>query len=1006
MILGPCARGSLHLPFLGARPPLCPAAVPGRQIEKIGQRDYLYTDMKKIVVLALCLLSALHAFPETEAQSYREAENHYISGNYLLALELFESFVRAHPLSDRFGDAQYRRGMCLFHLKRYGEAAEVFARMERRHTPARYSDYLPLWLGISAYHLGDYPGALRSLNDFLAGARGERDRDLAAQAFYYRGLSELELGDTGAATSSFSRLVTEYPDFPRRDHGVVLLSFALLKDGAWERILETDAGSLEAPWRARYLLYRAEALWELGRVGEAEALFAGLLAEDADIAAAAYRYLFLSAQLREDLPAMQALVREAEQRFAASPQILKEIWLRVGIESYRQDSPDLAAFFLRKVWDVEDRRRMPPAVPLYLAEIHIAAGEPEQAAELLEEYLGAAEAEQPDALLRLGDIRLQQQDFVAAELLYGRAMELFDDPERRREAGYFRAYARFRAGDLEGARELVTGLRAALPPEAAYARELAALEVTLSRRLDGWQEALALLKDYKSFWPGDLEARENLIKTLFAHKQYRELIVETDLLFRLFPDLKAEEPRLYLLAGYLRGLAQIAEKQYQGASLSLGVIEAAAAEAAGLAVILPYSLYYRGWADYRLGNYARARTALLDLLENYPGHALFPEALFLAGWCSFSLTDYPAAADMFARLAKMGEPLSVKAAFLQGKSLLNQNRLEEAARVFENLLTVDSDFADDALFELADIRAHQGRIREAAESYWNLVHRYPQSPLREEALFKRAETYRQGAEPRLAKEAFFEYRSQFPRGSLVDASLYWSGRAAYELGEPFEAVLYWQKLTDNHPRSPFRADALKRSADAYAERGDYRRALNLLTVMIAEYPEEARAAGAELRAAELRYLLLGLTDEEARLSAIIGREGGARSAEGRRAMIELSRLYIYEGSKRIDLAYEMLLAVIEKQDPETAARAQFLAGEYFYRKSDLARAAEEFLRVPLLDPGDNDLIAAAIFRGAEMMQLAGRPGDARALVERLRQYFPDSQWTEEGAALLERGGTR
>jgi hypothetical protein len=27
-------------------------------------------------------------------------------------------------------------------------------------------------------------------------------------------------------------------------------------------------------------------------------------------------------------------------------------------------------------------------------------------------------------------------------------------------------------------------------------------------------------------------------------------------------------------------------------------------------------------------------------------------------------------------------------------------------------------------------------------------------------------------------------------------------------------------------------------------------------------------------------------------------------------------------------------------------------------------------------------------------------------VERLRQYFPDSQWTEEGAALLERGGTR
>jgi TolA-binding protein len=962
--------------------------------------------MKRITVLLLCLFPVLMAFAETEAKDFREAENHYSSGNYLLALELFDSFVKTNPLSDRFGDAEYRRGMCLFHLERYGEALDIFERLKQRRTPSRYSDYISLWLGITSYHLADYPKSLQSLETFLAWARESRDRELIPQALYYRGLSELALENYPAASASFSRLTTEYPAFPRNSHSVVLLSFALLKQRAYERILAMDPGSLEESWRNRYLIYRAEALWELGRSGEAEALFSDLLSAQTDIAAAAYRYLFLSAQQREDLTAMQALVREAEQRFVSSPQILKEIWLRVGIASYRQDSPDLAYFFLRKVWDVEDKREIPPVVPLYLAEIDIAAGELDRAADLLEQYLAVAGTEQPDAILRLADIRLKQENFPAAELLYARAMELFTDPERSREAGYFLAYTKFRLGDLDSARELTARLRASLAPEAAYARELAALEVTVNQRANRWQEVLNQLRSYKSAYPEDLEARENLIKTLFSRKLYRELILETNQLFRLFPRLEAEEPALYVLAGYLRGLAQIVEKQYQGARLSLGAIGAAAAEEAGLAIIYPYALYYQGWANYRLAEYLEARVLLLRLLEGFPTHRLIPEALFLAGWCSFSLGDYREAADAFARLAKMNEPLSVKAAFLQGKSLLNLDSLEEAARVFENSLTQDSPFADDALFELAGIRTRQGRSREAAESYWNLVHRYPLSPLREEALFKRAVVYRQSGEARLAKEAYSEYRSQFPRGKLVDASLYWSGRTADELGEPFEAVLYWQKLTENYPQSPFRADALKRTADAYAARGNHRLALELLSEMIAEYPQEARAAGAEQRAEELRYLLLGLTDQEARLSAVIGREGGARTAAGRGAMIELSRLYIYEGSNRIDLAHEMLLSVIEKKDSETIAPAQYLLGEYFYRKSDLGRAAEEFLRVPLLDSGDNDLIAASIFRAAEMMQLAGRSGDTRALVERLRQYFPDSQWTEEATDLLERGGPR
>ena len=134
-------------------------------------------------------------------------------------------------------------------------------------------------------------------------------------------------------------------------------------------------------------------------------------------------------------------------------------------------------------------------------------------------------------------------------------------------------------------------------------------------------------------------------------------------------------------------------------------------------------------------------------------------------------------------------------------------------------------------------------------------------------------------------------------------------------------------------------------------------------------------------------------------------EGGAKTVRGREAMIELSRLYIYEGSSRIDLAYQMLGSVIEKEDRATASQAQFLIGEYFYRKDDLVLAAEEFLKAAYLNPEDSDLMAASMFRAAEMMHLAGNERDVRELVQRLERHFPDSQWTVEAKKLLNlRGG--
>jgi TolA-binding protein len=272
-------------------------------------------------------------------------------------------------------------------------------------------------------------------------------------------------------------------------------------------------------------------------------------------------------------------------------------------------------------------------------------------------------------------------------------------------------------------------------------------------------------------------------------------------------------------------------------------------------------------------------------------------------------------------------------------------------------------------------------------------------------MYKRAEVYSTGKRYAQARDAFYEYRSRFPNGRLVDASLYWGGMASLELGEKFGAVLHWEKLIDGYKGSPFRADALQRTAEAYAERGDYGKALALLTTLYNEYPQEAKVYGTAQRMDELRYRMRGASDREAALSSAIGKEGGARTAKGREAMLELAQLYIYEGESRLELAPPMLQSVVDRQDPATSARAQYLLGEYYYRKGNTLQAAQEFLKAAASNPQDADRTAASLLRAAEMMKLAGRSRDVRELVGRLEQHFPGSQWTAEARRLLE-GGQR
>jgi len=969
--------------------------------------------MKKVaVVLWVLLLAVLNpAFSATEAELFSEAESYYRAGNFLLALDTYAEFIQTYPLSDRVADTQYRRGVSLFRLGRFREALTVFEEIERRYRSTRFFDYIYFWRGVAYFRLGSYPQAERALGVFLGAVE---DRELTPQAYLYKARAEIALQDFRGASVDLKALVDGYPASASAPYGLVLLMYSHLQQGRYQEIEELAGASrrdaLSGQMKDLFDLYTAEALWNDNRGEEAEEFFDRLRSADQQVASVAYRRLFMAAAKRGELSRMEALVRQAESRFSGAPEVLEDLWVQVGVESYQQGKFDLSEYFLNKVWSLPKREEIRETVPLYLAELSIQDENLNRAAAVLEEYVAANPDTSDLSLLKLADVRLLQGDYATAEQIYSKYLADHPDSAGFEEALYLLAYSQFRQGDLVSALALAEDqLQSVTDPSL---RELRAdwykLTVVLHRRRGEPKEAAARLREYVDLYPEDLKARIDLLKLLFALEDYSGVVNETNRMRQEFPNLAEGNPYVHLLSNYLRGLSEINRKRYASALEALNKVGKEGAEQEGLSAIWPYTLYYQGWAHYRIGEYEAARDRVAVLMESEPSHPLLSESLFLAGWASFSLADYRASSQYFARLAKMNTPESDKSAYLQARSLMNLRDLDTAAILLKTHYTTrpGSSFADDALFEYAGIQAELGKSAEAAAAYARLADSYPQSPLAEESLYKRGEVYSAGGRYQQAKDAFYQYRTRFPGGRLVDAALYWGGLASYELGERFGAVLHWERLLDNFPLSPFRPDALRRTAEVYADRGDQKKAMELYTLLIEEYPEEAAVYNAAQRIDELRYLLQGLSGREAVLASIIGAEGGAGTARGREAMIELSRLYIYEGSRRMDLALEMLQKVVERGEPVTAAQAQFLIGEYYYRKSDPVQAAREFLQAGYFNPDDPDQLAASIYRAAEMMYLAGNMTDVRELVGRLEQHFPGSQWTEEAEKLLQGGGRR
>jgi soluble lytic murein transglycosylase len=234
------------------------------------------------------LVKERKAFPEklpAEAL-WRRAVLLYEGRQYETALGELER-IEDFPLQDYPGryagerwvdELYYHRGMCLFNLKRYALAAEVFNLVIQHSKNEEMAEKSVYWMARSLFRVGRKEEALGYLDllqkTYPQSSWGDRALNLKATVFQ-------EWGDIEKAVVLFQKIPEKFPQSSLRFSGLWQAGWLLYKNknlsGAirtWDRLQELNPS---ASWMEKVLYWKARALEKLDRKGEAEGHYRQLL---------------------------------------------------------------------------------------------------------------------------------------------------------------------------------------------------------------------------------------------------------------------------------------------------------------------------------------------------------------------------------------------------------------------------------------------------------------------------------------------------------------------------------------------------------------------------------------------------------------------------------------------------------------------------------------------------------------------------------------------------------
>ncbi len=680
---------------------------------------------------------------------------------------------------------------------------------QAQETKAYSNDHKTYQQALSLFHNKQYQAAQTLFQSVLATTTDEETR---ANSAYYIANAAVRLNQLGA-DRLVEDFVERYPTSPRRNSAFTDVADYYFENGRYPYALKwyekVERASLDARERERFDFRMGYALFNSDKPEAAEP-YLQRVSNSPEYGSQAKYYLGYIAYQQDDYEG-------ANERF---DQIADQELLQERLSYYQADMNFKLGNFREAIEQAKmqlpkaDRREVSELNKI-IGESYFNLGEYENAIPYLEAYQGKKGRWSNTDYYQLGYAYYQQGDYANA---IGQFNKIVDGADFVAQNAYYHLAECYLK--LDRKQEALNAFRNAARMEfnPEISKDALLNYARLSYEIgNAYEPVPEVLGAYLEAYPNDANASE-----------VRELLVDSYLTSRNFQgalelleqDRGYASAETYQRVAYYRGVELFLEERY-GEALELF---RKASDTGKDEVFRARALFWRAESAYALGQFEEALTdyirfqqlpVIRDLEENR-------SLDYQLGYTYFKLKDYGNAAAYFKKYAQGIEagPRQSDAWMRLGDSYFVGREYRNAISAYDEARAAGSPEKDYADFQKALSLGFLGREGEKRQALSTLIGTYPNSSLKDDALFELGNSFVQEGQDGRAIETYDRLIGEYRMSSLVPPAMMRKALVYYNSGRNREALTVFREVVAKYPESDQASQAVQTAKLIYVDLGE------------------------------------------------------------------------------------------------------------------------------------------------------------------------------------------
>ena len=347
-------------------------------------------------------------------------------------------------------------------------------------------------------------------------------------------------------------------------------------------------------------------------------------------------------------------------------------------------------------------------------------------------------------------------------------------------------------------------------------------KITYETSYSPFGEAIGSFQKYIEIYPGSdriQEAYNYLVSTYLQAKNYRAALASLD-------RIRSKDSRLetaYQRVAFYRGLELFNNMELEAA---VNTFDKSLKYERYDRQLKARAVYWKGEANYRLGNYEDAKTDYTEFMA-VPGSALLGESQLVRynlGYALYNLNDYTGALSQLktfeSNVVNVRSEVMADARNRIGDCYYITTSYPEAITYYDKVIDFGKIDADYAMFQKGFSLGLMNDERGKVDVLTLLITRYPASAYIPNAVFERGRAYLVLNEFNKGEADFNNVINTYQTTPFVPRAMVQLGLLYYNLGQNDKAITQFKKVIENFKSTPESRYAMTGLKNAYIEIND------------------------------------------------------------------------------------------------------------------------------------------------------------------------------------------